>query len=197
MFLVCSFTCVAFHCLCFLVTLPLGFSWVLFPHLQWFVHWGLLLRLPWRTWVCPSEGKVWRWCSCWVTGVLAAPGPQGSWQLGQQEIPCSRRAWQQYWPTHSSVLSWRTPSLTEKTGRPQATGSQSWTRPKGPCVPRRKTSFACGSSAPVRLSVKVVQLLGLQGHGLPPPQGLCPYQNPFFEPLVAGDQMASLASLSP
>ena len=21
------------------------------------VHWGLLLRLPWRTWVCPSEGQ--------------------------------------------------------------------------------------------------------------------------------------------
>ena len=27
------------------------------------VHWGLLLRLPWRTWVCPCEGQVWRWCS--------------------------------------------------------------------------------------------------------------------------------------
>ena len=37
---------------------------VLFPHLNWFVHWGLLLKLPWRTWVCPCEGLVWRWCSC-------------------------------------------------------------------------------------------------------------------------------------
>ena len=27
-------------------------------------HWALLLRLPWRTWVCPCEGQVWRWCSC-------------------------------------------------------------------------------------------------------------------------------------
>ena len=27
------------------------------------VHWDLLLRLPWRSWVCPSEGQVWRWCS--------------------------------------------------------------------------------------------------------------------------------------
>ena len=25
---------------------------------------GLLLRLPWRAWVCPCEGQVWRWCSC-------------------------------------------------------------------------------------------------------------------------------------
>ena len=23
----------------------------------------LLLRLPWRTWVCPCEAQVWRWCS--------------------------------------------------------------------------------------------------------------------------------------
>ena len=149
----------------------------------------MLLRLPWRTWVCPSEGQVWRWCSCWVTGVLAAPGTQGSWWLGQQEIQCSRRAWQQYWPTHSSVLSWRTPSLTEKTGRPQATGSQSWTRPKGPCVPRRKTSFACGSSAPVRVeheSGAAAWLVGtlvapsVQGHGLPLLQELWPYQSLFL-----------------
>ena len=24
----------------------------------------LLLRLPWRAWVCPCEGQVWKWCSC-------------------------------------------------------------------------------------------------------------------------------------
>ena len=30
----------------------------------------------------------------------------------------------QYWPTHSSLLAWRTPSLTERPGRPQSTGSQ-------------------------------------------------------------------------
>ena len=23
----------------------------------------MFLRLPWRTWVCPSEGQVWRWHS--------------------------------------------------------------------------------------------------------------------------------------
>ena len=38
--------------------------WFYFHLCMWVVHWGLLLRLPWRTWVCPSEGKVWRWCSC-------------------------------------------------------------------------------------------------------------------------------------
>ena len=35
-----------------------------FHFCMWVVHWGLLLRLPWRTWVCPCEGQVWRWCSC-------------------------------------------------------------------------------------------------------------------------------------
>ena len=55
-------------------------------HCMWVVHWGLLLRLPWRTWVCPSEGQVQSGTAAWVTEVLAAPGTQGSWQLGQQEI---------------------------------------------------------------------------------------------------------------
>ena len=32
--------------------------------------------------------------AAWVTGVPAAPGTQGGWQLGQQEIQCSRRVWQ-------------------------------------------------------------------------------------------------------
>ena len=36
----------------------------------------------------------------------------------------------------------------------------------------------------------------VQGHGLPPPQELWLYQS-LFEPLVAGNQKASLASLSP
>ena len=31
---------------------------------MWVVHRGLLLRLPWRTWICNSEGQVWRWHSC-------------------------------------------------------------------------------------------------------------------------------------
>ena len=34
------------------------------PLCMWVVHWGLLLSLPWRTWVCPREGQVCRWYSC-------------------------------------------------------------------------------------------------------------------------------------
>ena len=38
--------------------------WLYFHVYMLVAHWGLLLRLSWRTWVCPSEGQVWRWCSC-------------------------------------------------------------------------------------------------------------------------------------
>ena len=42
-----------------------GFQlWFYFHLYMWVVHWDLLLRLPRRTWVCPCEGQVWRWCSC-------------------------------------------------------------------------------------------------------------------------------------
>ena len=49
-----------------LVTLPLGFNCgFISPSTRGsFVHWGLLLRLPWRTRVCPCEGQAWRRCSC-------------------------------------------------------------------------------------------------------------------------------------
>ena len=41
---------------CSLPTLPLGFNCSFistFYFFMWVVHWGLLLRLPWRTWVYP------------------------------------------------------------------------------------------------------------------------------------------------
>ena len=42
-----------------LATLPPGFRlWFYFHLCEWVIHWALLLRLPWRTWVCPCEGQV-------------------------------------------------------------------------------------------------------------------------------------------
>ena len=64
--------------------------------------------------------------------------------------------------------------------------------------------FAFGSSAPVKVELEcgtAAWLVGtllaqsVQGHRLPLPQKLQPYQS-FFQFLVAGDQKASLASLS-
>ena len=48
-----------------LATLPLDFNCVFFffPPLHVGRPLGLLLRLPWRAWVCPCEGQVWRQCS--------------------------------------------------------------------------------------------------------------------------------------
>ena len=69
--------------------------------------------------------------------------------------------------------------------------------------------FARGSSAPARVEQggPATWLVGtpvapsVQGHGLPPLQEYGPIRVFFFffffEPLVAGDQKASLASLSP
>ena len=65
--------------------------------------------------------------------------------------------------------------------------------------------FACGSSVPVRFKCEggaaaclagILVAQSVEGHGLPPPPELWPYLEAFFEPLVAGNQKASLASLS-
>ena len=56
----------SWKCLVFFLnhTAP-GFQlWFYFHLCMWVVHWALLLRLCWRTWVCPSEGQVWKWYSC-------------------------------------------------------------------------------------------------------------------------------------
>ena len=53
--------------------------WFYFHLCLWVVHWSLLLRLPWRTWVCPCEVQVWRWCSC--LGHRVSCSTRFSWEL--------------------------------------------------------------------------------------------------------------------
>ena len=121
----------------------------------------------------PGRARCGGGAAAWVTGVLAAPGSQGSWRLGQQELWCSRRAWQ---PVLANMLQYsclENPLPDRESW--QATVyrlTKSWTRPKWLCAYRCKTSFACGGSAQWELGA-VVQLLGLrgpwhqvQGHGL-------------------------------
>ena len=128
--------------------------------------------------------------AAWVTGVLAAPGTQESWRLGQQEIQCSRRGMAtcigQYAPV---FLTGELFSLTEKPGRPQTTGSQSQTLPKRPCTHRHKTFFACGSSASVRVECEgsaaawlagTLEAPSVQGQGLLLLQELWLYQSLFL-----------------
>ena len=120
-----------------LSTPPLGFQlWFYFHLCTWVVHWGLLLRLPWRTWVClcgphraspgpAPEGQVWRWCRC-----LGHRG-SGSTRYSGELVPKAAgnivlqkgmaTSIGQYTP---AFLPGEPPSLTEKPGRPQSTGSQ-------------------------------------------------------------------------
>ena len=71
----------------------------------------------------PVNARCGGGAAAWVVGVLAAPGTQGSWWLGQQEISALEEYGNQYWPIHSSILAWRT-HLIEKPHRPQSLGSQ-------------------------------------------------------------------------
>ena len=123
--------------------------------------------------------------AAWVTGVLAAPGTQGSWQVGQQEIYCSRRVWQPVLANTLQDLAWRTP-LTEKPGRPQSTGMQRVGHDQNNPEGIEARFFACGSSAPVRVGheggtaawhVGTLAAPSVQGHGVPQPQELWPYQS--------------------
>jgi len=53
---------------------------------MWVIHWGLLLRCPKGLGSAPVRARCGGGAAAWVTGVLAAPGTQGGWRLGQQEI---------------------------------------------------------------------------------------------------------------
>ena len=79
----------------FLSYTPPGFQlWFYFHLCMWVVHWRLLLRLPGALGFAPAMVRCGGGAAALVAEVLAALGSQGSWQLGQQEISCSRRLWQ-------------------------------------------------------------------------------------------------------
>ena len=88
-----------------------------------------------------------RWgggAAAWVARVLAAPGTQGSWQLGQQEIIVLLKVMVSSIGQYAPVFLPGEPlSLTEKSGRLQSTGVQraSRIRLKQPCTHRCKTFF--------------------------------------------------------
>ena len=67
-------------------TAPGSQLWFYVHLCMWIIHWGLLLRLPWRAWVCPCESQVWKWCSCLGCRGSGSTRYQGSWQLEKQEI---------------------------------------------------------------------------------------------------------------
>ena len=84
----------------------------------------------------------------WQHQVLRGVGGSGSRKYSALE-----GYGKQSWPIGSSILAWRTPSLTEKPGRPQSTGSQRVRQDQSDPehINTRLSFFACGSSAPVRV----------------------------------------------
>ena len=101
-----------------------GFQlWFYFYLCMWVVHWGLLLRLPWRTWVGPCE--VWRWCSYlgpWGSGSTKYSGELAARAAGN--IVRYKGMATSIGPYALVFLPGEPAALTENLGRPQSTGSQ-------------------------------------------------------------------------
>ena len=87
-------------------------------------------------------------------------------------------------------LSGEPPSLTEKPGRPQSTGSPRVGHYRSdPACTDARLFFAYGSSVSVRVEhdggaaawlAGTLEVQSVQGHGLPPLQELWPYQSLFL-----------------
>ena len=93
---------------------------------RWVVHWGLAPAAALKGLGLPVRFRCGSQATAWVTGVLVAPGTQGSGGGGavggysSRKYSSLERYDKQYWPLHSGILAWRTLCLTEKTGRPQS-----------------------------------------------------------------------------
>ena len=104
--------------------------------------------------------------AAWVAGVLAAPGSQGDWWLGQQEIQCSRRYGNQYCPVHSSILARRTPIPDREAWQATVCSVAKSYKTEATLHARCKNFLPVAAKPvlpPVRFEVKVAQLLGLRG----------------------------------
>ena len=99
-------------------------------------------------------------------------------------------------PIRFSIFTWGTPSLTEKPGRPQSTGLLR--------VGHDRSDPALTALPQGELRVKVARSLACRDPGRAKCAGtrrasttaVMALSESFFKPLVAGDQRASLASLS-
>ena len=97
-------------------TLPLGFNCGFISTSACVSSTGVCSwSCPGGLWFAPVKARCGGGAALWVAGILVAPGTQESWQLGQQEIQCSRRVWRRrrWHPT----LAWKTPWTEEPGGQ--------------------------------------------------------------------------------
>ena len=141
--------------------------WFYFHLYMWVLHWGLLLRRPWRAWVCPCEGQVWRWCSCLGHRGSGSTRYSGGLEAGEVGNVVLQKGMATSLGQYAPVfLPGEPPSLTEKSGRPQSIGlKRVWHNQSDPaCINARLFFFLPVAALPQwELSVKVVQLVGLEG----------------------------------
>ena len=147
--------------------------------------------------------------AAWDTGVLAAPGAQGSWWLGQQEIYCSRRVWQ---PVLSNTLQYSCLEnpLTDRPRRPQSTGLQRTGHDQSDpaCIDARFVLFSFSFIFLCMTAVRVeceggaaawfagtLAVQSVHGHRLPPTRSYGPFRV-FFQASCSWQSEGLLASLS-
>ena len=86
------------------------FTWKPVHFCMWATHKSLFLRLPWRTWVCSSGDRVWKWHNCLNLGnTLGARWAQWPWV--QEILP--------YWEPFS-CLQWQALNVQGGTVLPMA-----------------------------------------------------------------------------
>ena len=138
----------------------------------------------------PCEARCGGGAAAWVAGVLAAPGSQGCWRLGQQEIQCSRRAWQPVLAStlQCSCLENLPPRQRSLEGHSPQSCKVLDTTKAALHAKVQDHFFASVSFAPVRAEHEggtAAWLAGtlaspsVQGHGLPLPQETRPHQSRF------------------
>ena len=152
---------------------------------MWVVLWGLLLRLPWRTWVCPSEAQVWMWCSCLGCRVSGSTRYSGGLMARVVGSIVFSKVWQPVLPNTLQCSCLENPLDREARQATVCQVAKSWKWLKRPCMHRRKIFLACGSSVPVRVEHEDSVAAWLEGtlavqSGLPQPQELWPYQSLFL-----------------
>jgi len=146
-----------------------GFQlWFHFHLCMWVIHWGLHLRLPWRSWVSPVRARCVGGAASWVAEVLEAPGSQGSWWLEHQEIKCSRRVSVQFsrWVVSDSL--WTHGLQHARPPCPSPTpGVYSNSCPLSqwcyPTIPSSVVPFSCLQSFPASGSLQMSQFFASGG----------------------------------